>query len=358
MINFELSVISILLAGYALWIFGMFAAAMVRGSRSRRNQRETAELAPQVQRALVDYLAGADNADRIQEFARHNPSAAADAFVAFRATVTGEARDRLCELALEQGLVYSWCQETRSGSIPRRRAAFVRLGFACYYEPCRRVAGEVLIRGLADPDHEVRLEACRALVQAGEPSDIESVFESALSHNLLIRILLTEELRRHAGLLCERAVPEALQSPDPARVLAVLDMLVAWERALPLRGLFGLLNREHPRIRIEALRLAALVEMTAEDKAAVLEALEDRDERVALAAAQTAGRLRLESALIPLACCLRNGGPELARAAACALAELPGHGRETLQQLSSNPDAATAAAAREALERVPQGGRF
>jgi HEAT repeat protein len=356
MIAVELSVVSILLCGYALWIFGMLGAALLRGAATRQQQRRAAELQPKIREALIDYLSGAEDSTRIREYLERSRGAVASAMLSFRTTVSGGPRDRLCELALDQALVHDWCQDSRSSNIVRRRAAFLNLGFACSYEPCRRVAGDLLLRGLSDPDAEVRLEACRALVQGGGQEEVESVFEVALSNNPLIRILLTEDLRPHAALLCERAVPEALGSSDGARVLAALDILVAWERALPLRGLFHLLRRDDQKIRMQALRLAPLIELTPEDQASVLDALADPDPHIATVAAQTAGRLRLESALTGLARCLRTGAPDLARIAAAALAEIPRQGRLTLEELSSSANPVTAMAAREALERARQRG--
>jgi len=356
MITAELFVVGALLGGFAFWVLGTFLAALARGAKVRKQQRLSAELQPKIRDALIDFLAGADNRQAIREFIAQSREDAASAMLSFQTTVSGGARDRLCELALDEALVHDWCQDARAHDTVRRRSAFLRLGFVSSYEPCRRVAGDLLLHGLGDSDPEVRLEACRALVQAGEREEVESVFEAAISNNLLIRILLTEDLRRHAVLLCERAVPEALASTDAPRVLAALDILVAWERALPLTGIFHMLHRDDPRVRIQALRLAPLVGLTPEDQASVLDALADPDVRIATAAAQTAGRLRLEVALTGLARCLRTGGPELARIAAAALAEMPGAGWVTLGELAFSDNPVTATAAREALDRARQKG--
>jgi len=354
MIRVELYVVAVLLCGYAFWLVGTFAAALARGARLRKQERLTAEVQPRIREALINFLAGADNRQPIREFIALDRPAVGAAMLSFQTTVSGGARDRLCELALDESLVHEWCLEARSSDAVRRRAAFLRLGFVSTYEPCRRVVGDLLLHALSDSDAEVRLEACRALVQAGEREEVESVFEAAVSNNLLIRILLTEDLRRHAVMLCERAVPDLLASNDPARVLAALDILVAWERALPLTGLFHMLRRDDAQVRMQALRLAPLIGLTPEDQASVLDALADPDPQVAIVAAQTAGRLRLETALTGLARCLRTGSPELARIAAAALAEMPGSGWITLGELSFSENPVTAMAAREALDRARQ----
>ena len=58
----------------------------------------------------------------------------------------------------------------------RRRGAFANLAFAFAYEPCRRVAGDLLVEALNDTDEEVRLSACRGLVLAGDDAEIEDLF--------------------------------------------------------------------------------------------------------------------------------------------------------------------------------------
>ena len=154
----------------------------------------------------------------------------------------GSARDRLCDLALEFSLVHDWCHDAGSKDQLVRRKAYARLSFVCAYEPCRRVAGDLLLQALEDGDPEVRLPAARALVQSGTIDELGQVFRLAVSQSLLIRILLAEDLRRHATELCERAVPEVLAGDKPKQAVAALQILVAWERALPLPDLHKLLE--------------------------------------------------------------------------------------------------------------------
>jgi hypothetical protein len=352
MIHLELTVVAVLLSGFAVWNFGMFAIALLRGLKWRQQARLSAQLQPEIRQELVAYLSGADDLTKLREFCRQSRRDVTDALMTFQGTVRGGARDRLCEFTIEQGLLHDWCDDARSKDPIRRRPAFARLSFVCAYEPCRRVAGDLLGKALNDADPEVRFFAWRSLMQSGTIKEIEQLFDSALAQSLLIRILLTEELRRFAVPLCERAVMKALNSEDKDRVLACLEMLVAWERAVPVPDLHALISSSDRRIRIQALRLAPLVPLEPEDLGAILRALVGDDMDVAAAAASAAGRLRFEEALPGLARCLRSTQPALVRASAEALAKMPPKGWATLEEMVVSSNLLTAGAAAEALESV------
>jgi len=215
----------------------------------------------------------------------------------------------------------------------------------CAYEPCRRVAGDLLLQALKDADPEVRLPAARALVQSGSIDELGHVFRLAVSQSLLIRILLAEDLRRHATELCAQAIPQVLAGDNPKQTVAALQILIAWERALPLPDLHKLLESDNREVRLEALRLAKLVPLSAENRSALLRFLREGDEEENTLAALTAGRLRLQEALPSLARCLRTGTSELAGIAASALAEMPPKGWQTLQQIAGGTDSAALIAA-------------
>jgi hypothetical protein len=353
------SAAAFLVGFYALFLTALFAVALARSLAWQRRKRAADAVRPAMSDALVQYLAGSHETEALRHMARTHRRDLTEAVVAFQNTVGGDTRDRLCELALDLALVHDWCDETRSRDPIRRRTAFARLAFACAYEPCRRVAGDLLTLGLGDEDREVRLAACRALLQAGDLAEVEQVFEFVVSRNVLVRVLLAEDLRRHSIALCQRAIPEALRSSDARRVLATLEMLVAWERAMPLGDLEELLLHQNREIRIRALRLASVTPATSGNRSAIVRSLVDEDLEVCTAAALAAGRLKLPEALPLLARCVRRGPAELARTAAGALAGMAPKGREVLEELSRSPEPATAGAASEALARArAQGGAF
>ena len=350
--HLALTGIGAIMGGYFVWNLGMYLAALLRAMKWRDRLRLSAGLQPQIRQELIAFLAGSENHDAIKEFIRKSRRDVADALLSFQPTVAGSARDRLCALTIEHELIHDWCNDTRSKDSIIRRTAFARLAFVCAYEPCRRVAGELLRQALNDADREVRFYAWRALVQSGTIEEIEKLFEAALSESLLIRILLTEELRRFAISLCERAVVWALQSPESKRVLATLEILVAWERAVPIPDLGVLLSHGDRRIRIEALRLATLVPLERQDLRGIARMAVSDDPEAAVEAARTLGRVRFEGGLPELASAMRSGNALLARTAADAMAEIQGKGWATLEELSAGGDRMVAAAAAEALDRV------
>jgi len=352
MTRIEFSIAGILLGFYCLLMLSLFLVALLRGLAWRRRSVVSATLLPEIQEALVDHLAGSPDLTAIQRLTRTSRRDVADVITGFQGTVGGSALDRLCDLALSLGLVHDWVKDAHSRDSVRRRTAFARLSFVSAYEPCRRVTGELLFQAQNDSDPEVRLWACRSVILAGTGQQIEAVFDLAVSGSLLFRILLTEALRRHAAPLCEHAVPEVLRSQDSRRILGVLDILVAWERAIPVDNLHDLLEHRSKDIRIQALRLAPLVPLAPENRAAIVHALTDTDAEISTAAALSAGRLQIEEALPLLARMLRLAPAELARTAAAALAEMPPRGWQALEELSASSNPVTAAAAAGALGRA------
>jgi len=349
MIRVELTVAALLVSAYFVFLTALFWGLWVRASRRRRRAATVESQMPRIREALVEYLSGSNNQAAIREYVRRYRRDVGDAILDFHGTVGGSARDRLCDLALEFSLVHDWCQDAQSTEQAVRRKAFARLSFVCAYEPCRRVAGDLLLVALEDSDPEVRLAAARALVASGTIEELGQVFRLALSQGLLTRVLLAEDLRRHATELCRTAVPEALARDNPAQQVAALQMVVGWERALPLANLHTLLSSKHHEVRLEALRLAPLVPLSTENRSAILQQLREGDAEESTAAALVAGRLRLHEALPYLARCLRLGTAEMARIAAAALAEMHPKGWQTLLEISggSGTSALIAAAALE-----------
>ena len=351
MIRVALSLVTFLIGAYALFLIGMFIVLWKRATARQQRGVGLRSHTPEIRDALVDYLSGSNDQTRIRAFAAANRAEFIETFLEFHGTVGGSARDRLCDLALELALVHDWCREAASKDKLVRRRAYTRLSFVCAYEPCRRLAGDLLLNALQDKDPEVRLPAARALVQSGSIDELAQVFRLAVSQSLLIRVLLAEDLRRHAAELCEKAIPEVLNGKNDKQTVAALQVLTAWERALPLEDLHRQLDSTNREIRLEALRLAKLVPLTPANRACLLRFLREGDDEENTVAALTAGRLRLQEALPALARCLRTGTSELAGIAATALAEMPPKGWQTLQQIATG-DGSAAIIAAAALDRA------
>jgi hypothetical protein len=352
-----LSIALILTGFYALLVLYLFLAALIARSRSERRQREADRVRPQIASAVVDFAAGNNDLKPLRLFAKTHREVLEECLLQHHAAMRGESRDRLSELALDLALVHAWCEEARSGNVVRRRAALSRLAVVSAHEPSRRLSGEILHQALRDPDRECFLEAARALVHSEQVYAVAEVFQLSVSLPLIVRAILAQELRAWALPLCESAVPKALASGDSRRVQATLELVAAWECAVPLTGLAPLAAHPDTAIRVLALKVLPLTPDSGEAEAIVLRALAGEREDVSVAAAGAAGRMKLESAVAPLARCLRTGQVALARAAAAALAQMPPLGWETLQELSRHGNPVAASAALEALERARKGVR-
>ena len=341
-----------LVGAYILFLVVLLLAVMRRAGSLRARRAASGQIRPTLQSALVSFLAGGTDDSVFRQYIRSRPADIAESILRFQTTVGGSARDRLCGLALDLGLVHRWCEEGRSRDVLRRRAAYANLAFACVYEPCRRVAGEQLLGALRDSDEEVRLSACRGMVLAGDEAQIEDLFALAIQPSLLTRIVLTEDLRRHALALAAGPVRQALRSGDRAHIRATLEILVAWERAIPLEELCEFLEHRDGDIRVLAFRLACFVMVDLESRRALVRSLRDADAGIRRLAIIAVGRQKMTEAIPELALCLRTEGLELARQAAAALAAMPPQGWLTLEELSASPSPATALAAGEALARA------
>jgi HEAT repeats len=349
MTHLEFHAVAALLSCYAFLMFATFCMAISRGLAWRKRQQASAATLPAIREALVDYLAGSNDLTRLKSFVKTTQWNVADAILEFQGTVGGAARDRLCVLTLDLGLLHQWCSDAQLPEAFARRAALARLAFACAYVPCQRVAEDRLLDALKDSDWEVRLDASRALL-CGPMVMVERVFTLAVSQNLLIRVLLSQDLRPHALGLCRKIIPEALRSGDPKRVRATLQILIAWERALPLSNVGPLFVHPDREIRLLALRLAPGLPPSPENEPAILGALSGTDQELRALAARAAGRLGIEAALPALARCVVTGSAEVSRAAAAALAQMRVRGWTTLEVLSNHSNSIVAGVAGDALQ--------
>ena len=352
MIRWALTGVAVVMAAYAVWLMGCLGFAMMRARSRRKRALTSAAIQPKVREALVDFLSGSNDLAVLRQLVKASPDDVCDIVLGFSRTVAGGARDRLCELTLDLGLVHSWVDDTTARDVVRRRVAYERLAFVSIFEPCRRGIGDRMLLALRDPDRGIRLAAVTAVTRGGNLREVEQVFEMAVSQGLLARILFAEHLRPHVYMLCATAVDAALQSEDPARMAAALETVLACERALPVEGMPALMHHRDLQVRLGALRLAPLVASVPENQHALLECLSEPDPRVVMAACRSVGKLCLMQGMPLLARIVRKGENGPARAAAAAIAEMPPLGWKTLEELSANSNPATAAASAEALQRA------
>ena len=185
-----------------------------------------------------------------------------------------------------------------------------------------------------------------------EAARVDTLFWQAMQASLLDRAVLTEALEDHAGTLAEGPLAKVLASDDKTAIAAALDMIRAWKRALPIANLDALVRHEDPSIRARALRAVPYV--ATRDGGVILAGLRDPHPDVRAAAAESAGRLRIESAGSLLERLLSDPVPQVAIAAAFALSMLP-DGVPRLQRYVASPNRAAASVAFEALEKATLG---
>lgn len=338
------------LCGLTMFLCLLLALRRRASAASQRRERE--RVMPEIAGAVVTFATGSNDPSVIRQFAKTHNEALENCLLQYHATMSGDGRNRLAELALEIGLVHRWSDDAQSRSATRRQSGLAKLAMVATHEPSRRLSGDILHKALKDPSPLARLEAARTLIHSGDADDVVSIFHVAINTSLMVRIILADELRRHVLMLSETAIPEVLRSKEPDKVMAALEMLAAWERAVPLPEVARLASVAEKPIRLRALRVLPLTPVGIESTTAIQNALGDKDDEICVAAANAAGRMRLESAMVQLARCLRLGRVEVSRAAASALAALPPRGLETLTELSHYKNPVTASASLEALERV------
>jgi hypothetical protein len=337
---------------YGAALLVVFLVMMQARRAAMAKQQAIDRVVPEIASAVVDFASGNNDPSRVRAFLKGHRDPLENCLLQYHATLSGEGRNRLGELALDLGLVQRWCSDAVARSPHRRQRALSRLAMVATHEPSRRLSEEILHNALKDRDELARLEAARTLIHSGDEDDVAKIFHLAIEHSLIVRIMLADELRKHLLPLCQSVIPQVLRSNDTPKIAACLELLAAWERAVPLAEVAQLARYSDRQVRLRALRVLPLAPGGPESTMAVERALIEDDEEICVAAANAAGRMRLEGVLGPLARCLRSGKVDLSRAAASALAALPPRGWETLSELSDYADSVTASAALEALERA------
>lgn len=318
---------------------------------SEIQERRARRVQPSMLDALAAHAAGTDRFADLWRWYRHHPALVERCLADILSTIIGVSRDRLSQLAVDVGVVARWRRQCRSRRVTTRRTAIAYLG-----QLSGGAGVPALLSALDDPEPEIRLDAARNTLRSGRRrTDVESVFAFAIRASLLGRMILADELRAHALILSERAIPDRLRSGDRDQILIVLEMIEAWGRALPLPDIVTLVRHVDRDIRVRALRVLLFVAGTHDLQAEILERLRDEDPSVRAAAAFAAGRLMVESADGLLADCLRDPHPEVALGAGFALAELGPIGVGVLEREIASPCRPAAVAALEALERVKIG---
>jgi hypothetical protein len=261
-------------------------------------------------------------------------------------------RDRLTQFAWDQGFARQWQHACSSRNSSHRKHAIALL--AAVARPETRA---LMQNALTDPDPAIRTEAARALLAAAaDPAAIDRIFRVILNESLLIRVLLTADLKRHARFLLKETIPAVLAHSPSQQIVHCLEILSAWKLAIPGFDIAPLLDRLEHLPLVVALLPYVQVPDTVEDH--LRSALETPDLEIRCAAAHAAGQLKLHAllpTLLPLLDTSINPNARLAAASAQALAQMGPEGERHLHAVLASGDRKASAAAMEALETLAVG---
>lgn len=288
-----------------------FVTKAMRGGREARSVR----LRPAMVDTLSAHMAGADCIEEIRRMYRRHPRVLERCLVDLLFQVKGAGRMRLSDLTIDLKMTKRWMKRRHSRDWFRRREAIRRL--AMIPGPDRDMA---LRQALSDREPSIQLEAARSLIESGDIAKIAEVFHLAVNGSLLVRAILAGALRPYAVMLCDEALPAVVQSNDPCRIQAALQMAGAWGQSVRIPGIGALAVHADARVRAAAVQLLAQMENRAQAEDLVVQALQDSDHSVRTAAAKAASHIRATAAIPGLRGCLRQKTPECALAAAAALA--------------------------------------
>lgn len=323
---------------------------VLRKAIGEAKARHSQKMHPLIREKIAIYAIGDDDDCELRQLQKEDPKNVEDCLVEFLHSMTGEGRERMSHLAITLGLVEVWNKRCKSHNLEIREESISRLG-----QLSEVVVSDLLLEALDDSEETIRVEACRALIRSAKPEYVERAFSFVTTQSLLVRSLLTEELRPYAFLLVERVIPRVLDSDDTKIVLVTLEILGAWRNVLPLPKARKLLHHADAEVRAKTLRALSYTSAGDELEQEIIKAFEDTDESVKVAAVFAAARLKITSALPNLLLCLRDGNSESGRAAAYALSQIGDHGLEALEKEILSPNRLAAAAALEIYERVNLG---
>ncbi len=271
----------------------------------RWHRKSSSHQQSQIREALAAHLAGVDRTVDLQRLRAQQSRRLEESLVELLRSTQNPARRRLVDLAVSLQFTAQWERRYCSWSASRRREAVARLALAS-----RKIGHRTVLAALADKDDFVKLEAGRALVRWGGPSDVEAVFRVATRQSQMVRTIMNESLRRYGPALAAEALPAVLRFSEPRQKIIALEMFRAWGHTLHLPSLAPLIRHADPAVRAAALYAAPLARLTNEDAAPILQCLEDADQKVRAAAAQAVSRLRLRAHVAQLARCFETSKVE------------------------------------------------
>lgn len=320
-----------------------FCKKLARQFRESRSAR----VSPAIREFLGRHASGADHVRDLRDLRVAYPREVERCLVDFLRMLRGGGRERLAQLAVDLLVVQQWQRQFRSGNLARRKSAVANLALLP-----REFAGGVFQKALSDPDEAVRLHTARHMVSNLQPGELPEVFHLLVNGSLVTRMVLAEDLRPYALELALSALPAVLEAAEPRSTRAALDVLRAWGKFLPLPQVYSLLRHRDPHVRSAALLVLPLVPRSPQLEPEILHALNDPVEAVRGMAVRIAAKFGISTALPQLVRCLHDPDAATAAAAADALARLGPEGYRVLEQEMITGSSLAASAALEALQRV------
>jgi HEAT repeat protein len=324
-------------------ILGSILALRTRGRwRSRRHER----VGPVIRDTLAALALGDDREEEFSRLHRRFPHEAERLAFQALSALSGSARDRLAAIMTRLGIVDAARAQCRSRNRRTRLRAVTNLSLLA--DP---TVMPLLVEALDDDEH-IRSVAASGLIRLGGPDALGAAFEFATSQAPLGRAILGESLRPHAATLAQHAIPNVLRSANRHTVRVALEMIGPWNVNLPAWRVERLLSDRDPTIRALVLEMVPNFPDRRQFETEVIHALSDEDATVRIAAAKTAGKLRLQRAVPELVNGLARGGTLARLEAAYALARMGPTALTALEQQMLSDDASVSRVALEALEKA------
>jgi uncharacterized protein YjeT (DUF2065 family) len=338
-IHLALTILLILGVSIILLGLGILVAKLTARRRSRRRQ----VLRPRFVELLTEIARGGAQPSELRSAFRRSPDLTEDLVADALSIQKGPGVLRIAEAAQVCGIPELWRRRAKDRRPGVRCTALTRLGLLPDPD-CE----DVFRAGMQDPEELVAIEAARSLIRTRRMEAIEALLAGLPGRSRLLRALLCEWLRPHSAALAARAIPALFETGDSAQILATLEAMASWRRALLIPALKPLLAHEVPAVRAAAWRVAPYalgLEVSAEDIAA---ALASPDSEVRIATLQTVGRLKMASCSSAVSQAIFDSDGEVSRVACFTAAAL---GMRPLLETTAAGGSVAAAGATEALEK-------
>jgi hypothetical protein len=359
--------ISFLGVQFAVIIAELGASCVVKKMDEVRILR-SARWKPLIRRALAAYLAGKNASVDLSAFRQQRPRETEVCLAEMLAAVSGQARERLSDLAVSLKLVERWEKHAKRG----RQELKEVIEWLGLLSP--GVGGPALVRVLdaASSTLESRWlpkrflpstlasTLCARIRVAGE-ADLEKICHEILGAPRLVRTMAAGELRVQADGRGAAAISRALSSSDSGRATVALQLAEAWRRTVDAPTLGALLHHQSPVVRGLALKLIPFQGDAAGFESDVLASFDAGSHEVLSGALVAVARLRLMRALPLVAKCAASPDETLAQQACFTLAALGEDGQALLEsKIHSGPRQQAARAAESLMSlragRLPAGG--